>query len=155
MNNLQLTFKWTDGNDLDFIEFSSKLEEYFNELVGGEQNRKSFIPYNSLSNIHDVLIAYVNSKAVGCASFKKYSYNTVEIKRVYVDKAFRRLGIAKQLMAKLETAALAKGYSRLILQTREACTEAVALYKSIGYHITDNYEPYTDMPLAVCYEKKL
>lgn len=155
MNNAQLTFKRTDGDDPDFKEFSNKLEEYFNELVGGEQNRKSFIPYNALSSIHDVLIASVNGKAVGCASFKEYSENTAEVKRVYVDKAFRRLGIAKQLMEKLETAASAKGYRRLILQTREACTEAVALYKSIGYQIIDNYEPYTHMPLAVCYEKIL
>ncbi len=102
-----------------------------------------------------MLIAYVNGKAVGCASFKEYSVNTAEIKRVYVDIAFRRLGIAKQLMKKLETTASAKGYGRLILQTREACAEAVALYESIGYRCIDNYEPYVNTPLAVCYEKIL
>lgn len=155
MNNVRPKFNWTDGNDPDFARFSEKLEEYFNELVGGEQNRKSFIPYNSLSSIHDVLIAYDNGKAVGCASFKKYNDTTAEIKRVYVDKAFRRMGIAKQLLKRLEDAVSAKGYSRLILQTRYACTEAVALYRSIGYRIIDNYEPYIDMPLAVCFEKIL
>lgn len=155
MNNVPTEFKWTDGDNPDFTRFSEKLDEYFNELVGGEQNRKSFIPYNSLSNIHDVLIVYVNGKVAGCASFKEYNDTTAEIKRVYVDKAFRRMGIAKQLLKRLEDAASAKGYSRLILQTRDACTEAVALYRSIGYHVMDNYEPYIDMPLAVCFEKIL
>lgn len=48
-----------------------------------------------------------------------------------------------------------ENYYKAILQTREACTEAVALYNSIGYRRIDNYSPYDNMELAICFEKVL
>lgn len=152
---LQLRFQWADGTHPDFVRFSACLESYFNRLVGGKENRGGFIPYNSLREIHDVLLVYVQGQAAACGSFKRKSEDTAEIKRLYVSEPFRGKGISRQIMQKLEQAAARQGFLRLVLQTREACTAAVHLYESMGYCRISNYPPYDRLPLAVCFEKRL
>lgn len=150
---MEYEYIWTDGNNIDFVNFSSDMENYYNELVGGENKRKSFIPFNSLSDIHDVIVVYDSGKAIACASFKEYDNDTVEIKRVWVGEEYRGKHISVEMMDMLERRIIAKGYHRAILQTRDSCIKVVALYNSIGYHKIENYPPYDNMELAVCYEK--
>lgn len=64
-------FKWTNGNHEDFKKFYSITEDYYSKLVGGAENRMAFIPYNICDNIQDVVLAYKNDKAVGCAGLAK------------------------------------------------------------------------------------
>ena len=71
-----MRFEYTDGNDKDFIGLCHGLDCFFNELVGGEENRSEYIQYNKLDDIHDVVIAYDSKIPVGCASFKKYDDET-------------------------------------------------------------------------------
>ncbi len=148
-------YVWTDGSHPDFIAFSACMEEYYNQMVGGAANRKNFIPYNALAEIHDVLIVYSQEKPIACAAFKAYNTTTMEIKRVWVSEAYRGQHIAKDMMTLLEARARQKGHDTAILQTRAACTAAVALYQSIGYRKIENYPPYDKMEAAVCYEKSL
>ena len=95
-------FTWTDGSNSDFRKFYLKTEEYYSKIVGGEKNRIGFIPYNLSESISDVLIAYADDKAVGCAGLKKYSDQDVEIKRVWVEPEWRGKHIATQLMDQIE-----------------------------------------------------
>lgn len=148
-----MIYKWTDGTNVDFVNFSSDMENYYNELVGGENKRKGFIPYNALSDIHDVLVVYDADSAIACAGFREYDKDSVEIKRVWVSEKYRGRHISTKMMEMLEQRIMAKGYHRAILQTREACIQAVSLYTAIGYRRIDNYPPYDNMELAVCYEK--
>lgn len=53
-----MRFIYTDGGNSDFIELCHCLDEFLNGLVGGEENRAEYIPYNRLDDIHDVIIAY-------------------------------------------------------------------------------------------------
>ena len=53
-----MKFEYTDGHNKDFIELCHGLDEFLNELVGGEENRAEYIQYNKLDDIHDVVIAY-------------------------------------------------------------------------------------------------
>lgn len=146
---------WTDGAHPDFARLSRLLDIYFDNLVGGEQNRKNFIPFNSPADIHDVAIAYLGDRPVGCASFRRYDSRTAEVKRVYVDRDLRGSGIAKFLLQKLEDRAKGQNYQTLILQTRPTCTAAVGLYTSLGYRKIPNYGPYAQLPEAVCYAKSI
>ena len=67
-----MRFIYTDGGNSDFIELCRSLDNFLNELVGGEENRAEYIPYNRLDDIRNVIIAYDGAIPVGCASFKKY-----------------------------------------------------------------------------------
>lgn len=152
---MHFKFLWTDGTNQDFVNFSEDMENYYNMLAGGQKKRESFIPYNALADIHDVVVAYCEDKPVACAGFREHSADSAEIKRVWVSKEYRGNGISKILMCMLERRAGEKGYQNLILQTREACREACALYRSIGYSRIDNYPPYDRMQSAVCFGKKI
>ncbi len=152
---MKYDYRWTDGTNADFVNFSFDMENYYNRLAGGEDKRKDFIPYNALSDIHDVIVVYDAERAIACAGFKEYDKVSVEIKRVWVSEKYRGQRIASKMMEMLEERIISKEYYKAILQTREACTEAVALYNSIGYRRIDNYPPYDNMELAICFEKVL
>ena len=153
--DMQLSFRWTDGNDREFQSFYLKTEDYYNQLVGGTENRKAFVPYNISANVTDVLIAYDGSIAIGCAGLKPYSGSDAEVKRVWVEPKYRKHHIAQEMMRLLEQKAMENGFNRLILQTREIMTEAVRLYEKLGYCRIQNYPPYDSMEDAVCFAKDL
>ena len=150
-----MRFIYTDGSNSDFIELCHCLDEFLNGLVGGEENRAEYIPYNQLDDIHDVIIAYDAANPVGSASFKKYDDECAEVKRVFVKQEYRGKGISSKLMELLENDAREQGYHYLVLESGEALVSAMALYRKIGYKIIPNYGQYKDMPNSICMKKKL
>lgn len=149
--------KWiyTDGTHKDFVELCSMLDQYLNDIVGGEKQREQYNCYNTLENIHDVVLIYMDDIPVACASFKAIDEHTAEVKRVFVRKEYRGQGLSKKLMALLEEKAKSKGYTRLILETGALLVEALGLYHRLNYHRIENYGPYNDMKESVCMEKRI
>ena len=126
-----MRFIYTDGSNLDFIELCHDLDNFLNELVGGEENRAEYIPYNQLDDIHDVIVVYDDDIPVGSASFKKYDDECAEVKRVFIKQEHRRKGIASKLMELLENVAREQGYHYLVLESGEPLIAAMALYRKI------------------------
>ena len=112
-----MRFVYTDGSSLDFMELCHELDDFLNELVGGEENRAEYIPYNQLDDIHNVIVAYDDDIPVGSAGFKRYNDECAEVKRVFVKEEYRCKGIANKLMGLLENAAREQGYRYLILES--------------------------------------
>ncbi len=132
MTDNENLWTWTDGNHEDFKTFYSITEEYYSKIVGGIENRKTFIPWNLSESVRDVLLLYKDGKEIACAGLKPYSETAVEIKRVWVEPEYRGQGIASALMEKIEKKARLQ-----------------------GYHRVDNYPPYDHMPDAICFAKDL
>ena len=97
----------------------------------------------------------VNGTAVGCAGLKPYSDSDAEIKRVWVERNYRRNHIADELMNRVERKAMERGFQRTILQTRLIMKDAVGLYLKHGYCQIENYPPYDQLDGAVCFAKVL
>lgn len=150
-----MTFEYTDGSNKDFVTLCHELDAYLNYIVGGEENRAEYIPYNSLDDIHDVFVIYDEDTAVGCAAFKRYDDECAEVKRVFIRSEYRGRGLSKRLMQLLEQTAQKKGYSYLILESGEILVEAMALYRKLGYKVIPNYGQYKDMAESVCMKKQL
>lgn len=148
-----IKYIWTDGANKDFENFYKITEAYYSQLVGGVQNRKGYMSHNVIVEIKDVLIAYDNGIAVGCASFKPYSGIDAEIKRVWVQPEHRGKHLATEMMRMIEQRAKEKGYKRAILQTRESMQDAVGLYQKLGYTRIANYSPYDKLDGAICFAK--
>lgn len=55
---MEFEYKWTDGNNSFFQYFYAITEEYYSTIVGGEENRKAFIPYNLSAAVDDVLLVF-------------------------------------------------------------------------------------------------
>lgn len=150
-----MKFVYTDGANTDFIGLCHDLDCFLNELVGGEENRTKYIPYNQLDDIHNVIVVYDNDIPVGCAAFKKYDDECAEVKRVFIKTEYRGRGISKKLMELLEESARKQGYYYLILESGEPLIAAMSLYRKIGYKVIPNYGQYEDMPDSICMRKKL
>ncbi|EPR11577.1 GNAT family N-acetyltransferase [Ruminiclostridium papyrosolvens] len=145
----------TDGNDKRFVNLCYELDDFLNEIVGGEKQREKYNQYNNLKDIHDVILVIDNGQVVGCGSFKKYDEKVAEIKRVFVKKEYRKKGLAKSIMKTLEQKAMENGYSKLILETGNVLKDAIKLYSGIGYKVIENYGQYVDMPESICMGKLL
>lgn len=150
-----MKFVYTDGANTDFIGLCHDLDCFLNELVGGEENRTKYIPYNQLDDIHNVIVVYDNDIPIGCAAFKKYDDECAEVKRVFIKTEYRGRGISKKLMELLEKSAREQGYHYLILESGEPLIAAMSLYREIGYKVIPNYGQYEDMPDSICMRKKL
>jgi GNAT superfamily N-acetyltransferase len=150
-----MVFIFTDGYNKDFIQLCRMLDDYLNEIAGGEENRKQYIPHNTTQDIHDVVVAYDGNIPVGCASFKQHGEGVAEVKRVFVKQDYRGQGTAKRLMALLEERAINKGYAKLILETGMILAEAMGLYRSLDFSVIENYAPYKNMAQSVCMQKLL
>jgi putative acetyltransferase len=101
------------------------------------------------------VIGYWSAQAVGCGAFRPYDETTVEIKRMFVAPDFRGRGIARAILNAVETEARRRGYKRSILETANRQPEAVALYRSCGYHDIPKYGHYVDSARSHCFGKEL
>lgn len=148
-------FVKTDGENPDFVKLCQKLDNNLDEIVGAKIQRQKYVKYNQRDSIHDVIIAYRGKEAVACGSYKFYDEETVELKRIFVDKSVRGTGVGKELVRRLEADARIAGYRFAVLETGALLTEACGLYKKLGYREIPNYGPYVDMPESLCMGKKL
>lgn len=101
------------------------------------------------------VIAWLDGRAVGCGALRPLERGVGEVKRMFVEKDFRRQGIARKILEKIETIACVLGYSALLLETGILQPEAIKLYESAGYRRVRCYGQYVDNPLSVCFEKQL
>jgi putative acetyltransferase len=91
---------------------------------------------------------------IGCVGYvNKGTY--AEVKRLFVSREFRGQGVARVLMAELESRAFAAGHTVLRLETGIHQPESMALYESLGYRIRTAFGGYLEDPLSVFMEKKL
>jgi GNAT superfamily N-acetyltransferase len=79
------------------------------------------------------LLVIRDGVVVAGGAYKRVSASVAEIKRVWTNPAYRRQGLARVVMAALESTALAAGYSVTSLTTGARQPEAVALYLALGY----------------------
>jgi GNAT superfamily N-acetyltransferase len=101
------------------------------------------------------LVGRVDGRAVACGAVRTLEAGTAEIKRMYVDPAVRRRGVARALLARLEDEARALGARRIVLETGVRQPEAIALYAAFGYATIAPFGEYENTPLSVCMGKEL
>jgi putative acetyltransferase len=101
------------------------------------------------------LVARWDGQAVGCGAFRPLDEITAEIKRMFVEPAFRGRGISRRVLKALEDAARQAGYTTVRLETGTIQHEALGLYQSAGYHRIKCYGHHKDDPRSVCFEKVL
>jgi putative acetyltransferase len=149
----QIALKRKDSNSPEFRHLIKLLDENLVEINGDIQ--ADYDQHNVIEYIETVVVAYADGVAAGCGCFKEFDADTIEVKRMYVDKPFRQKGVAFKVLSELEAWAKELGYIYTVLETGKRHHEAIGLYEKVGYIITENYEPYIDMPDSVCMRKGL
>jgi GNAT superfamily N-acetyltransferase len=79
------------------------------------------------------LILQLGGEAVAGGAFIRLGPDTIEMKRVWTRADHRRQGLARRVMAELETEARDRGYRFATLTTGARQPEALALYLALGY----------------------
>jgi GNAT superfamily N-acetyltransferase len=94
---------------------------------------------------HGLFVVVLDDGApVGMGGWRRYDDGIGELKRMYVRESARGRGIARQLLAHLESTAAEAGIRRLVLETGVAQPEAIALYRSAGYVDVPSFGYYVD-----------
>jgi|SRR5215471_12627260 len=126
------------------------LREYVLEL--GRRFEAGFDPARSISaEVEEMrppaglfLLATLRGDPVGCGALKLHGHEPAELKRMWVAHEARGLGVGRRLLEQLEQCARDAGAPAVRLETNNALTEAIGLYRSAGYSevAAFNDEPY-------------
>jgi len=100
-------------------------------------------------------LAYRGDVAVACGAVRSIDARTAEVKRMYVSREARGLGLGRRLLRTLEAAARELGKTRIVLETGTRQPEAVALYRGEGYVDVPRFGSYPDSPLSLWLGKPL
>jgi ribosomal protein S18 acetylase RimI-like enzyme len=92
-----------------------------------------------------IALAIRGDHAFGIGCLRRIGPDTAEIKRMYVEPAYRRAGAGRALLRALLVAASASGYARVRLDSPDFMTAAHALYRSHGFVEIGPY-PESEIP---------
>jgi DNA-binding MarR family transcriptional regulator/GNAT superfamily N-acetyltransferase len=120
-------------------ELSSRFEEDFDPARGISATDEEVSPPAGL-----FLLATLHAEPVGCGVLKFHPDAPAHLKRMWVAREARGLGLGRRLLAELEAQAAAHGVRTLQLETHHALNEAIGLYRTAGYREVPafNDEPY-------------
>ena len=148
-----ITVTRTTSNNPDFEKLVIELDAVLAILDG--EDHAFYAQFNKSSALKNAIIAYENETAVGIGAYKEYDSQTVEMKRMYTLPEYRGKGIASKILTELELWAKEENYKIAILETGFLQTDAISLYKKLGYVITENYGQYIGVENSVCMKKKM
>jgi len=121
-----------------------ELERVLADAYGDDERHGLSLDQLFRPNVH-LFIARLDDTAVGCGGVEIFD-GFAEVKRVYARPAARGLGVAKALMARVETQARDSGVRSLRLETGTEQTAAIGLYERLGYRPCGPFGAYAAMP---------
>lgn len=143
----------THSEHPDFEKLVKPLNAYLAILDG--EDHAFYAQFNQSALLKNTLVAYWDELPVGIGAYKAYDEVTAEIKRMYVDPAYRGKGIAIAILSELEHWAKEEGFEKAILETGYQQFEAIQLYQKTGYHRMENYGQYAGVENSLCFQKSL
>lgn len=123
-------------------ELSERLNTVFDLKNSGDPELSQMKhPYGTF------VVAKLGDMPLGCVGVKGRGGDLAEIKRMWITPAARGLGLARRMMTSAEEAARALSITTLRLDTNSTLSEAVGLYRSMGWVEIDrfNEDPYPDL----------
>lgn len=110
-------------------------------------------PADAVGESGAFVVARERATPIGCGVLRTLAPGIGEIRHLWVHADARRMGLARRILAELESQAAARGHAAVRLDTHEVLTEAIQLYRTCGYEMI---EPYDHNPYAyLWFEKKL
>jgi GNAT superfamily N-acetyltransferase len=148
-----IDLKRTNADDEDFLALVGMLDAELRVRDGEEHD--FYAQFNKPVGLSGVVVAYLENLPVGCGAFKKYSDETAEIKRMFVNPDARGNRIGGSILSELESWAVELNFAECILETGYNQPEAIALYKRSGYEVIPNYGQYAGVENSVCMKRTL
>jgi GNAT superfamily N-acetyltransferase len=95
-----------------------------------------------------LLLADADGVPAGCAGLVDRGDRTAEVKRLYVRPAYRRAGIARELMIRIHSHAAEHGIATLLLDVMTTRTQVIEFYRRLGYTPTEPFPTTSPVPMV-------
>jgi putative acetyltransferase len=149
-----VTIAFESPDQPDVIALITELDAYQDTLYPPESRHSLDLASLKQSNVHFAVARDGTAQAIGCGAVVLYP-EFGEIKRMYVSPRGRGQGIAKKLLALLESTAIGAGCRLLMLETGPYQHKALSLYASAGYERRGPFGEYAYDPLSVFMQKHI
>jgi GNAT superfamily N-acetyltransferase len=110
-----------------------RFEEYIATSTTGELSHLRDIFSEAKRNAFWVVT--IDGQIVGMFGIESRSEDSTELRRMYLDRAYRSRGIAQHMLQCAEARARDLGFEKLILSTAEIQEAAIAFYRKSGYQL--------------------
>lgn len=127
------------GFSLDFQDFDGEIRQFPGHYAP---------PRGAL------LFAELDGAPAGCVGLRPLDPATCEMKRLYVRPSCRGHGVGRRLAEQVITIGRSIGYGRMRLDTVPSMTEAIALYRGLGFSEIPPYR-FNPVPGALYFELPL
>lgn len=131
----------------------AKLDKYQIELYGIECCHLDSVAELQKCGAY-MIGAFADEVLIGIGAVKIFD-KYAEIKRMFVEEAYRGLGMAGKILIALEDYAAHKGKEKIYLETGSLQYSALNFYKRIGYSIVERFGDYAPNDVSVYFEKKV
>jgi putative acetyltransferase len=138
----------------EVISLIAELDAYQDTLYPPESRHSLDLASLKQPNVVFAVARSASGQAVGCGAVVINS-EYGELKRMYVHPESRGAGVARKILAFLESHATLRGCKLLKLETGPSQPEALGLYASCGYERRGPFGKYTDDPLSVFMQKRI
>ena len=95
--------------------------------------------YRYLPPNGQVFLALIDNKACGIGCLNNLNEEVGELKRMFVDPAFRKLGIGRDILQSIINAATDLGHKKIRLNTPKFMEAAHSLYLGFGFKLIPAY----------------
>lgn len=157
-NNINVIYKIAEDSK-QFADAERLFREYAQSLpidlgFQGFDHELTIIPIQYNKPTGAVILAYIDDQAVACTGIRKLEEDIAELKRMYVQPAYRGYRIAQQLMTRAIDMATDLHYKAIRLDTIPEMKAAYNLYTAHGFY---EIAPYRFNPVegAIYMERKL
>lgn len=152
MNKPSVAFS-TPITPFEFDELRAILREYAQSIqvdlcFQNFEDELATLPGEYVEPRGALLMARINGELVGCCALRPLDNvdypNACEMKRLYVRKAYRQLGIGRQLVEAIMDCARQADYDCVLLDTLSDMESARALYQDLNF---EEIPPYYHNPI--------
>jgi putative acetyltransferase len=149
-----MTIAFESPDQPEVIALVAELDAYQDTLYPPQSRHALDLASMKQSNVLFAVARDETGHAIGCGALVLCP-EFGELKRMYVSPRGRGQGVAKKLLALLESQAIGSGCKLLKLETGPYQREALALYASAGYERRGPFGDYTNDPLSVFMQKHI
>ena len=142
---------FTDEKDERFLKLVEELDCGYYERIGDELEK--YKEYNEFNKPHFVILLLDSRNPIACASYRVCENDSVEFKRVYVKKDYRKKGIVYNLIMKLENKAIDENFKYSYIVTGKNNFAAINLYKKLNYEQIPKFGQFKDDETVICMKK--
>jgi putative acetyltransferase len=136
------------------LELLAELDDELHKHPYPAESRHAFSVEQLLREQVAFFVVRYDNQPAGCGGVKIFN-DYGEVKRMYVRRSLRGLGLGKAILAHLADHTRAQGIQILRLETGCYQSEAIRLYERFGFSRRPPFGEYREDPLSVYFEKTL